>query len=82
MKIGEALGYQQRNGNRDQGTGLKRTDGFAQKVGEPVCAALVLVCITPLITKGIRSLVSAITGKPAQCDNHHQNGGQNNRCRF
>ena len=82
MKIGEALSYQQRNGNRDQATGLRRTDGYAQKVGGPVCAALVIVCIAPLVTKGFMSLINTITGKSAQYDNHQVGGHHNNKCRF
>jgi len=82
MKINEALNYQRNNGNREQTTGYRTADNFSKRVGEPVCAALLMVCITPIVTRGIRALIGAVTGKQFNDDNNTNRVDNRNNNRF
>lgn len=62
MEMNKALGYQRNNGNRDQETGYRRADIFSKDVGGKVCATMVLVCVAPVVVKGVKAIFGTIFG--------------------
>ena len=79
MRLGEALNFQRKNGDREQLTGFRRTDNYQSTVGKPNTAIIVIWCILPLLFNGVLSIINAFKGGGGNDCNKYSGGDNRNR---